>query len=116
MTVVDADTAVAWGSGDVPVLSTPRVVALCEQACVLAISGALTEDETSVGAGVQISHVAPSPVGAVVRVEVTLERIEGRRLRFSASVSDDHGLVAAGKLTRAVVNRERFLDKISHND
>jgi predicted thioesterase len=112
LVVTDSDTAIAHRSGDVPVLSTPRLVALCEEASVAAIAGHISVDDTTVGAAVQISHVAPSPVGMGVRAEVTLDRVEGRRLHFTASVTDDHGLVAAGKLTRAVVDRARFLQKL----
>ena len=116
LTVAEADTAISCDSGDVPVLATPRVVALCERATMLITEGRLPEGETSVGAAVQISHVSPAPVGGEVWAEATLDKVEGRRLHFSVSVSDDHGLIAAGKVTRAVVNRERFLDKLNTGD
>lgn len=105
------DTAVAVGSGDVEVLSTPRIVALCEQAAVAAIGDLLAEGETSVGMRIQLDHLAPTAVGGAVTVDARLEKVEGRRLIFSVAVNDDRGLVAAGKVTRAIVERERFLDK-----
>lgn len=111
LTVTDADTAIALGSGDVPVLGTPRLVALCEQACCQAIEGDLAEGETTVGMRVQLDHLAPTAVGLTVTADVTLEKCEGRRLTFTASVSDPHGLVGAGKLTRVVVDRDAFLKK-----
>ena len=111
LTVADADTAIAMHSGDVPVLATPRLVALCEEAAVAAALTALTEGQTTVGMRVQIDHVAPIAVGTTVRAEAKLERVEGRRLRFSVSVTDACGLVAAGKLTRVIVDRERFVEK-----
>lgn len=111
MTVTDADTAIAAQSGDVAVLATPRVVALCEQASVQAMEGKLGDDETSVGSRVQLDHLAPTAVGHEVTIDATLEKIEGRRLLFKVSVSDGRGLVAAGKVTRAVVNRKRFMEK-----
>jgi fluoroacetyl-CoA thioesterase len=109
--VTEADTARAMGSGDVDVLATPRLVALCEQASCEALGGRLTDTTTTVGMRVQIDHLQPTPVGAVVTAEAVLERIEGRRLSFTVSVSDAGGLVAAGRLTRVVVDRERFLAK-----
>jgi predicted thioesterase len=109
--VTDADTALSLGSGDVPVLGTPRVVALAEEAAVLAISGRLGKDETSVGMRVQLDHLAPSAVGAKVTADATLEKCEGRRLTFTVSITDDRGLIAAGKVTRVIVDREKFLDK-----
>ncbi len=77
-----------------------------------ALSGRLQPGQTSVGMRVQIDHLAPTPVGQEIRAEVKLERVEGRRLVFAVSVSDGRGLVAAGKVTRAVVDRERFLDNV----
>jgi predicted thioesterase len=111
LTVTDADTAIAFQSGVVPVLATPRVVALVEEASCLAIADQLGDDETSVGMRVQLDHLAPVKVGSVVRASATLERQEGRRLIFSVSVTDSSGLVAAGKVTRAVVQVASFLDK-----
>jgi len=111
LVVGDADTALAVGSGDVPVLATPRVVALCEQAACRAIADRLKPGETTVGLRIELTHIAPTQVGSSVRAEATLDRTEGRRLLFTVSVSDACGLVAAGKLTRVVVDRAEFLDK-----
>lgn len=111
LTVGEADTAIALGSGDVPVLATPRVVALCEEASVAAIHATLGADETTVGHTVQLDHVAPTRVGRRVRAEATLMKVEGRRLTFNVSVNDARGLVAVGKITRVLVNTERFMEK-----
>jgi fluoroacetyl-CoA thioesterase len=109
--VTEADTAIALRSGDVPVLGTPRVVALCEEAAVLILAGLLTAGQTSVSSRAEIAHVAPVAVGTLVRANATLERSEGRRLVFNVSVTDACGLVAAGKLTRIIVDREQFIRK-----
>jgi predicted thioesterase len=109
--VADADTARTLCSGDVDVLGTPRILALMEEATVKAVAGQLEPGETTVGTRVELSHVAPVAVGSTVKAEVTLEKVEGRRLIFTASVSDQSGLVAAGKLHRAVVQVEPFLEK-----
>ena len=111
LVVTDQDTAEAARSGDVPVLSSPRILALCEEACCAAVAGALGVGETTVGHRAQLDHVAPVRVGSTVRAEVTLEKVEGRRLSFTVSVSDASGLVAAGRLTRVVVQRDEFLEK-----
>ncbi|MDE3086024.1 MAG: thioesterase, partial [Acidobacteriota bacterium] len=73
--------------------------------------GALPAAKTTVGVRVQLDHLAPVKVGRVVTAEATLERVEGRRLVFTVSVSDDAGLVAAGRMTRVVVETESFLAK-----
>ena len=110
LTVGDADTAVACRSGDVDVLATPRVVALCEEASVAALVGQLPNGQKSVGHTVQLDHVAPSKVGATVTAEATLQKVNGRRLTFTVSVSDANGLIAAGIISRVVVDVDRFMD------
>lgn len=76
-----------------------------------AVAGRLQPGQTSVGVRVQIDHLAPTAVGEDVSADAKLERIQGKRLVFSVSVADTRGLVAAGKVTRAVVDREWFLDR-----
>ena len=111
MTVRDADTARALGSGTVEVLGTPRVIALCEEACCRAIAPALVDGSTTVGMKVRLDHLQPSPVGATVIAEAMLSKVEGRRLTFTVSASDGRGLVAVGKVVRVVVDVERFMGK-----
>jgi predicted thioesterase len=111
LVVEDTDTALAMGSGDVPVLATPRLIALAEQASVEALADRLKSGTTSVGYEVQLAHLSPTPVGGKVSAEATLESIEGRRLTFRVSVSDARGLVAAGRVTRVVVMRDRFIER-----
>ncbi len=111
LTVTDADTALAIGSGTVPVLATPRVVALCEETSVKAVENDLAPGTTTVGMRVQLDHLAPTPVGQTVSCEATLESMAGRRVTFTVSVNDARGLVAAGKITRVIVDTERFLEK-----
>ena len=109
--VTEADTAIAMGSGSVPVLSTPRLIARCEEASILAIAGRLAANETTVGAKVRIDHLAPTAVGHTVRAEATVEKVSGRRITFTVSAHDERGLVVVGRVTRVVVDVERFLDK-----
>lgn len=111
LTVTEADTALAIGSGTVPVLATPRVVALCEETSVRAVEDDLEPGTTTVGMRVQLDHLAPTAVGQTVSCEATLESMAGRRVTFTVSVNDARGLVAAGKITRVIVDVERFLEK-----
>jgi fluoroacetyl-CoA thioesterase len=110
--VADEDTAEAFRSGSVPVLATPRLIALCEEASCLAIDGHLPVNGTSVAKRLQFDHLVPVAVGSTVWAEATLDRIEGRRLVFTLSVSESAGLVAAGKLIRVIVDRETFLANV----
>ncbi|MFK8024273.1 MAG: thioesterase family protein [Ilumatobacter sp.] len=111
LVVADSDTAPALGSGDINVLGTPRVIALCEEATVAALADQLEDGSSSVGMRIRVDHLQPTPVGAAVTAEAVLEQVDGRRLTFTVSVSDSGGLVAAGKITRAVIDRASFLDK-----
>ena len=113
LTVTEDDTAIALGSGDVPVLGTPRMIALCEQATVAALAGSLDAGATSVGIRVQVDHLAPTAVGVVVTAEAVTEKVEGKRITFTVSVHDPRGLIAAGKVTRVIVDRDRFLEKLN---
>ena len=108
-TVVDADTALAQGTGSVQVLATPNVVLLAEQAAVVAVDGHVPPGHTTVGYRVQLDHLAPVAVGEVVTADAVLETIEGRRLTFRVSVKYRVGLVAAGRITRVAVEEARFL-------
>lgn len=109
--VTDDDTALAARSGAVAVLSTPRIVALCEEAAMKATEGQLAAEQTSVGMQVQLDHLAPTAVGHTVTAEATIDKMVGRRIIFTVSVHDERGLVAVGRVTRVVVDIERFLDK-----
>lgn len=111
LVVEQTDTATALKSGDVDVLGTPRLIALCEEATMTALAGAIDASHSSIGMRIRVDHLQPTPVGASVTADAVLDKIDGRRLTFTVSVSDSGGLVAAGKITRAIVDRSTFLDK-----
>ncbi|WP_406078966.1 thioesterase family protein [Micromonospora sp. NBC_00858] len=111
LTVTDADTAWAVGSGDVPVLGTPRVVALAEAATVAATAPAMPPGSTTVGTRVELEHLTPTVVGRTVQAQALLAAVDGRRLSFEITVSDGDETVARGRVDRIVVNRQRFVDR-----
>jgi fluoroacetyl-CoA thioesterase len=111
LTVTEADTAVALGSGDVPVLATPRVLALAEAATVAAVAPELADGDTTVGTRVELEHRAPTPVGHTVIAEARLTTVDGRHLVFDVAVRDGEKAVAEGRVERVVVNRGHFLDR-----
>ena len=113
LTVGDGDTALALGSGDVPVLATPRLVALVEAAAVDGLRGELGSGETSVGVLVELEHLAATPVGGRVEATARLVGREGRSLVFEVGARDGSGReVARGRHRRVVVDRERFLGSL----
>ncbi|MFI6507542.1 MULTISPECIES: thioesterase family protein [Streptosporangium] len=107
------DTAARVGSGDVPVLATPRLLALAEQATVQAIAGALDAGRTSVGTRVRLEHLEASPVGAHVEITAELTEVDGRRLTFDFTARGRENVVATGTIERVVVDRERFLARLA---
>lgn len=111
LTVTDADTAQALGSGDVPVLGTPRVLALAEAATVAATAGRLPAGATTVGTRVELAHLAPTAVGRTVAAEAILSTVDERRLTFTVAVHDGTEVVARGEVSRVVVDRESFMKK-----
>lgn len=114
-TVTDDDTASALGSGSLPVLATPRLLAWLEAATCAALEPTLSQGTTSVGTRVQLEHLAASPVGAEVEVTASTAYIDGRLHRFTVAARHvaDGKVVASGEVTRVVVGAGRFLARIS---
>ncbi|MEU9017002.1 hotdog domain-containing protein [Actinomadura sp. NPDC048394] len=110
--VTEADTATALGSGDVPVLGTPRMIAWMEAATVRAAAPLLAAGQTTVGVAIRVEHLRATPVGGTV--DVTAEAPDGasgRRLTFAVRAVDGAGtVVAAGEIDRAIVDRDRFTE------
>ncbi len=116
-TVTEADTAAAVGSGSLPVLGTPRLLAWCEAATCAAIDPTLPAGSTSVGTRVALDHQAASPVGAGVQVTASSAYADGRLHRFTVAARelgpDGPGKVlATGEITRVVVDAERFVGRL----
>ena len=109
LTVTDADTAQALGSGDVPVLGTPRVIALAEAATVAATAAYLQPGTTTVGSRVEFDHQAATAVGHQITVLAVLAKIDGRRLIFDIVVREGTTQVAEGRVERIMVDRQRFV-------
>jgi fluoroacetyl-CoA thioesterase len=112
--VGERDTAAALGSGDLPVLGTPRLLAWAEAATCAALAPSLEEGRTSVGTRVALEHRAASGLGATVSVTATVTHRDGRLVRFEVvAVDGDEQVVGHGEVTRVVVDAERFLSRVS---
>ena len=123
--VGEADTAASMGSGDVPVLATPRLLALAEAASVAAVGPHLGAEQTTVGTAARLEHRRASPLGAELSVEAELTEIDGPRLVFmfiargpggGAGEGGEGGeaeVIGAGTVERVVLNRERFLARLA---
>ncbi len=111
--VGEADTAAAFASGAVPVLATPRLIGLMEQAAADAVQPALAPGQTTVGTRVDVRHLAATPIGMRVTARAELIEIAGRMLRFRVEARDAHELVSDGLHERAIVDRDQFLERVA---
>ena len=104
--------AAVMGSGDLHVFATPAMVALMENAAMLAVANHLPEGSTTVGAMMNTSHVKPSPIGDEVKATAVLTGIEGRKLTFSVKAEDSKGVIGEAVHVRYVVDKEKFMSKL----
>ncbi len=113
ITVGVDDTAARWGSGLVPVYSTPALVGLMESAAVKALDGLLETGQTTVGGHIDVRHIAATPVGMVVRARAELTAIEGRKLSFQVQAWDEVEKIGEALHERFVINTEKFIARVS---
>ncbi|MBQ5395529.1 MAG: thioesterase family protein [Alistipes sp.] len=110
--VTSANSAKTMGSGDMDVFATPSMVALMENAAMMAVASALPEGSATVGTQINTSHIKASPIGATITASAELTEVEGRKLTFAVKAWDEKGVIGEGVHTRFVVDRERFLSKL----
>ena len=112
MVVTDVVTAMTIGSGDMPVLATPAMMALMENAAMLAVKDALPEGCTTVGGHIESSHLKPTKVGETVKAVAEVTKVDGKKIFFNIAAYCGDTLIGEGKHLRFVVDRERFLSKL----
>ena len=112
LVVTDAVTAIAVGSGDMPVLATPMMMALMENAAMLAVKDYLPEGSTTVGGHIESSHLKPSKLGDRVSATAEVTKVDGRKIEFKVSAYSGNTLLGEGTHLRFIVDREKFLSKL----
>lgn len=112
LVVGEEDTAISLGSGDMPVLATPRMMALMENAAMLAVAPELEEGCTTVGGHIESSHLKPSAIGKEVTATATLTKVEGKKLYFNVIARMGDNIIGEGTHLRFIVNKEKFLSKL----
>ena len=112
LTVTDAVTAIAIGSGDMPVLATPMMMALMENAAMLAVKDEMPEGCTTVGGHIESSHLKPSKVGDKVSATAEVTKVDGKKIEFRVAAYSGDTLLGEGTHLRFIVDRERFLSKL----
>ena len=106
------NTAATLGSGDLPVFATPAMVALMENAAMLAVANELPEGSTTVGSEMNVSHIKPSGIGAEITASAILTEVDGRKLTFNVGARDADGVIGEGVHIRYIVDRTKFLAKV----
>lgn len=109
--VTPENTAVAVGSGLVPVFATPAMIALMENAAVNAVQETLEEGQGTVGTLLNVSHDAATPVGMKVWAEAEVTAVEGRKLTYTVTAFDEAGPIGKGEHQRFIIQADRFLAK-----
>jgi fluoroacetyl-CoA thioesterase len=102
-------TAEKAGNKGVVVLSTPILLQLIEEAAAHCLEPTLAEGEVSLGSYVELTHLAPTPVGLIVRTEVEVIGVDGRRVNFAVAAFDEREKVAEGTHERYIIDRAKFL-------
>ena len=113
LTVTEADTAAQWGSGLVPVFSTPALVGIMEAAAVKALEGHLPEGQTTVGGHIDVRHLAATPVGMQVRAQAELKSIDGKKLTFHIEAWDEAEKIGEALHERFVIDKEKFIARVT---
>ncbi|MBP5213460.1 MAG: thioesterase family protein [Bacteroidales bacterium] len=113
LVVEEKHLACQVGSGDLRVLATPMMMALMENAAMHCVADELDAGSTTVGGQISSSHLKPTGLGHTVTATAELIAVEGRKLKFRISASDEEGLIGEGEHLRFVVGRERFMQKVT---
>ena len=96
------------------VFATGYMVGLMEWACIEAIRPHLDwPREQSLGTLVNFPHLAATPPGMTITVDVTLDRIDGRRLFFSVTAHDGIDRITQGTHERVIIDAARFNAKLA---
>ena len=109
--VTDTITAKEIGSGELPVLATPYLIALAEETAWRSVAEYLEEGQGTVGTRIEFSHVSATPVSMKIWCESTLTEIDRRRLVCSIKVFDECGLIGEGTHERFIIDNARFMEK-----
>ncbi len=112
MVVGTSDTAPRIGSGHIPVLATPKMITLIEEAALAAVEHLLPEGKQSLGTHLDVTHIAATPVGMTVKAEAKLIEVEGRKLLFAVEARDEMDLIGEGRHERVVVTASSFQKRV----
>ncbi|MBO5444873.1 MAG: thioesterase family protein [Muribaculaceae bacterium] len=110
--VDESMTASSMGSGDLPVFATPAMIALMENAAMLAAAPKLKEGETTVGGFIECTHLKPCAVGSEVTATAVLRKVDGAALHFDITAYCNEKPIGEAHHIRYIVDRQRFMSKL----
>jgi predicted thioesterase len=111
--VTDELTALAMGSGSLPVLATPAMIALMESAAVTAIESFLPEGQSSVGIEINVRHLSATPIGEEIIASAIVTQIDGKRITFEVRAWDRKELIGEGTHVRYLIDEDRFMSRLT---
>lgn len=111
--VQDEHSATHVGSGAVRVLATPWMIAFMERVSHRLLMEKLPQGRTSVGAMINVRHLAPTPLGSTIRVRSEITAVEGSKVMFRIQAWDESEQVGEGEHLRVVVDEARFLKRVT---
>lgn len=112
MVVTEAVTAKKMGSGDMQILATPAMIALMENAALMAVSDELDEGFTTVGGHFPSSHLRPTKIGDTISATAIVTKVEGKKIEFHVEAHCKNQLLGEGNHIRFIVNRDKFLERM----
>jgi predicted thioesterase len=111
--VTQEESAKVLGSGSLDVFGTPAMALLVEQACMQMVEAYLPAGHTSVGVELQIKHLAPTPLGDLVRVRAEVVELTDRLIQYKAKIWDSTELIGEANHKRAIIDVDRFLSRVT---
>lgn len=117
VTVVSSSTAIAAGSGSLPVFGTPCMIALMEKATCGAVAEFLDDGETTVGTSINIAHSKASGIGNRITAHAEVLAVDGRKITFKVYATDKAGdVIGSGTIERFAVLSDKFMKRIEENE
>ena len=106
------DTAIHFESGSAEVFATPALIALMEKTAFKSIDSMLPEGHSSVGISIHVQHTKASLPGAIVTCSSEVLKVEGKKVFFTISASDEMGIIGTGDHTRYIINSHEFMNRL----
>lgn len=106
------ESARELGSGTLEVFGTPAMALMVEQVCLEMVGTYLEDGQTTVGVKLELNHIAPTPLGDLVRIQAEVVKVEKQVIHFKATIWDSVELIGEANHQRVIIDIERFLNRV----